>query len=189
MKTAFSFFLLSSLILATFSFSSCNKLKSQVAVPDIFLKSKDIVFDIPPTAAGSQQQSADQAFDINAEIAANNTSGFTLSASNVKSATVSKVSVDITSAVSTSNNFANFTAGGVGLYSNTAPTKITVAQADNNPDVYSTHLDLPINGSTDVAPMLKGSVITYIYGYTLRRATTVTLHVVIHVEYDIQLSL
>jgi hypothetical protein len=189
MKRALSLLLINALVVLSFTLSSCEKLKSQVSIPDVFLNSKDIVFDIPPAAAGSQQQSADVPFDINAEIAANNTSGVTLSASNVQSATVSKVSIDITSGVSTSNNFANFVAGGVGIYSNAAPTKVLVAQTDNNPDVYSTHLDLPMTGTTDVAPLLKGSVVTYIYGYTLRRVTTATLHVVIHVQYDIKLSL
>ncbi|HEY8690424.1 MAG TPA: hypothetical protein VIM07_14405 [Chitinophagaceae bacterium] len=172
-----------------FSFSSCDKLKSQVHLPDVFAKSKDIEFDIPPTAVGTQYQNADVSFDVNALLAANNTSGYTLSASNVKSATVSKVSVDITSTVSTSNNFANFVAGGLAIYSNAAPTQVNVAQVQNNPDVYSTHLDFTETGTTDISGLLKGSTITYLFGYTLRRPTTVTLHVVLHVEYDIQLSL
>lgn len=171
-----------------FSFSSCDKLKKQISIPDIFLNSKDIIFDIPPTAVGTQYQSADVNFDINSEISANNTSGVTLTAANIKSASVSKVSFDITSGSSTANNFANFTAGGLALYSNVAPAQLMVAQVANNPDVFATHLEMPLTGTNDVSSLLKGSVLTYIYGYTLRRATMATLHIVMHVQYDIQLS-
>jgi hypothetical protein len=75
------------------------------------------------------------------------------------------------------------------LYSNTAPAQLTVAQVMNNPDTYATHLEMPLSGTNDISTLLRGSTLTYLYGYTLRRATTATLHVVMHVEYDIKLSL
>ena len=150
---------------------------------------KDIIFDIPPSTAGFHSQSADVTFDLNAEISSGNSSGVSLSASNVKSATVSSVSVDITSGSNTANSFANFSDGGVALYSNVAPTQVSVAQVMNNPDVNSVHLEIPVTGTSDISSYLKGSVITYLYGYSLRRATTATLHAVMHVKYAITLGL
>ncbi len=153
---------------------------------DIFADSKDIPFDIPPTAVGSQLQSGDASFNGDSLIKAN-APGF--SASNIKSATVSKISLDITSGASVDNNFSNFSDGGVALYNNVAPDKLTVAQVMNNPAVYSTHLDVPLTGTSDLSAYVKGTLITYLYGYTLRKATTAPLHIVMHVQYKLGVGL
>jgi hypothetical protein len=185
-KVSRLFVVATSLATMSLSFSSCDKLKDAVGVKDIFATSKDIPFDIPPAAAGSQLQSADASFNVDSIIKAG-APGF--SANNIKSATVNSISVDITSGASVNNNFANFSDGGVAMYSNAAPTKVSVGQVLNNPDVYSTHMDIPITGTNDLTPYVKGSLITYLYGYTLRRATTTTLHVVMHVQYKLGVGL
>ncbi|HEY8690155.1 MAG TPA: hypothetical protein VIM07_13050 [Chitinophagaceae bacterium] len=162
-----------------------------IGIQDLLLNAKDIPITIPASAAGQQNATATVQFNLADEINKQNTSGYPLSASNIKSATVNAVSIDITSGASVNNNFANFTDGGVLLVSDAnanTQQKATLGQILGNPDAYTTHLDLPISGTTDLTEYLKGTNFTYTYAFLLRRATTATLQCVIHVKYDVKIQ-
>jgi hypothetical protein len=174
-----------------FTFSSCDKLKDLISPIDLVLKSKDIPITIPASAAGQQQAFASINFDLAAELAKSNTSSYTLKASNIKTAKLKSISIDIVGGGSVNNNFANFKDGGVyfGTNANANTTsKFLFAQVLNNPDVYSTHIDFIPQGNTDLKDHLMGTVFDYLYAYELRRPLTSALQAIIHIEYDIQIQ-
>jgi len=69
-------------------FTSCNKIKDMIGIQDLLLNAKDIPITIPASAAGQQNATATVQFNLADEINKQNTSGYPLSASNIKSATV-----------------------------------------------------------------------------------------------------
>jgi hypothetical protein len=192
MKKITTFLLITgSLIFISSTFTSCNKIKSLISPVDLILTSKDIPIAIPPSAAGQQVATSTIQFNLADEINNQNTSGYPLGISNLKSATVNAVSIDIVSGASTTNNFANFLDGGVLLISDAnanTQQKATLGEVLGNPDVYSTHLDIPISGTTDLTEYLKGTNFTYTYAYNLRRPITSALQCVIHVKYNLKMQ-
>lgn len=192
MKKITTFLLVTgSLLFIPSAFTSCDKIKDLISPIDLFLKSKDIPITIPPSAAGQQQAFASIDFDLAAEINKQNTSGYTLSVDKIQSAKINKVSIDILGGANQNNNFANFVDGGVLFGTNAnanTQAKLTLGQVLNNLDVYSTHLDIPIQGTTDLKEYLKGTKFDYVYAYLLRRPLTTALQAVIHVEYDINIQ-
>jgi hypothetical protein len=168
--------------------TSCNAVKDAIPPIDISLTSKDVPFDIAPSAAGQQSTTVVIPFDLANEIKLQNSSGINVDLSNIKTAKIKALSADITSGQSVTNNFANFQDASLSLATNASTAtqaKTVVGQVTGNPDVYTTHLEIPITGTTDLTEYLKGTNFTYTYSYLLRRATTATLHVVFHVQYEI----
>ena len=192
MKKITTFLLVTgSLLFIPSAFTSCDKIKSLISPFDLFLNSKDIPIAIPPSATGQQEATSTIQFNLADEINKQNTSGYPVGINNIKSATVNAVSIDIISGASINNNFANFTDGGVLLISDAnanTQQKATLGQVLGSPDVYSTHLEIPISGTTDLTEYLKGTNFTYTYAYNLRRPITTTLQCVIHLKYDIKMQ-
>lgn len=189
-KILFHLIILGCLISIPFPFSSCNKLKALINPFDIFLNSKDIPITIQPSAAGQQFATTTTQFNLADEINKQNTSGISVGLKNIKSATVDAVSMDITNP-SINNNFANVIDGGVLLSTDAnanTQQKATLGQVLGNPDVYSTHFEIPILGTNDLTEYLKGTNFTYTYAYNLRRAITTPLQCVIHVKYKVTMQ-
>ena len=192
MKKITTFLLVTgSLVFIPSTFTSCKKLKSLINPFDLYLKSKDIPISLPPSAAGQQFATSTIQFNLADEINKQNTSGYPVGINNIKSATVSEVSIDIISGGNINNNFANFMDGGVLLVSDAnanTQQKATLGQVLGNPDVYTTHMEIPVSGTTDLTEYLKGTNFTYTYAYNLRRPINTTLQCVIHVKYDIKIQ-
>jgi hypothetical protein len=186
-KTPLTFLCASLAAISIFS-TSCNAVKDAIPPIDISLTSRDVAFDVPASAAGQQSTTAIIAFDLANEIKLQNTSGVNVDVSNIKTAKIKALSADITSGQSTTNNFANFQDVSLSLATNASTAtqaKTVVGQVTGNPDVYTTHLEIPITGTTDLTEYIKGTSFTYTYSYLLRRATNAPLHVVFHVQYEI----
>jgi hypothetical protein len=192
MKKIISFAVTGLLLCIPFTFSSCDKLKELLnfKIQDNY----DVLIDIPPTPVGGGTTISTVPFNLKAEIDANNTSGKTVSLDNVEFINIKSVQIDIVSGATTSNNFANFTDGAVLISSNATATtqgRVSMVSFMDNPDVYSTHLEIPVTGASsgrDLKEYLKGTMIDYIYTYGLRRALTTTLHCKIHLNYEINIQ-
>lgn len=84
------------------------------------------------------------------------------------------------------NNWANFTAVGAKMKSNTQTTYIDMGQKSNIPDAYATELNLDVNTTVQAKDYLRGNVITYQLLGTNRRATTHDLHGTAYVSFTIE---
>jgi hypothetical protein len=84
------------------------------------------------------------------------------------------------------NNWANFTAIGAKMKSNTQTTYIDMGQKNNIPDSYSTELELDVNTTVQAKDYLRGNVVTYQLLGTNRRATTHDLHGTAYVSFTVQ---
>jgi hypothetical protein len=189
MKKIASVLVFGILLCIPFSFSSCDKLKELLnfKIEDNY----DVLIDIPPTAAPGGTTISTVPFNLKAEIDKNNTTGKTIDLSMLNLVTIKSVQIEIVSGANTGNSFANFTDGGILISSNATATtqgRVSMVSFMDNPDVFSTHLEVPVTGASsgkDFKEYLQGTSIDYIYTYVLRRALTTTLHCKIHLVYEL----
>ena len=172
-----SFLVSSTLVLAGFAvlaFNSCTKLAKNLQY-DLDMQTASVDITIPPyadtsiTVAGSQTTN----YNIDSFIKAN--TGNVLGVSNISSAKLKTCVLTLHGATQTLN-FANFKSCSGSLYSasNLDPYTVTIA---NNPDVYSTSLDLPVDPDKELKGYLANSnQFTYSLGGKLRRPTTDSIH-------------
>jgi len=133
-------------------------------------------------------------FRYNIDSLIRNKTSNALSASNIQKVTVTSVKLTIVNPDNT-NNFANFKYSALYFNSSVNNVSVLTAYVQNNPNVYSDTLNLPVGSSVDLKSYLYSSsssgpvTINYAFGGQLRSPTTKILTVAAHVTYDIKVSL
>ncbi|MEZ5047132.1 MAG: hypothetical protein R2831_09090 [Chitinophagaceae bacterium] len=186
MKKLF-FYSISMLSLASlFLLSSCSKIKDKLQT-NITMKNADIEFTIPiisstGTVSGGEENvlvNIDSLLKANnAEYAVNN-----IKSVHLKSCTISMVDGDA------NNNFSALEACNVSFHANTNTTDITLANVENNPDVESYNLSLPINTDIDFKDYFNATEFTYRFSGTARKTTTKEIHCKANIEYTLTVGL
>ena len=161
---------------AMFSMSSCTKLAKNLQY-DLDMQTATVDITIPPcldtTVAVAGTQSAN--YNIDSFIKANTAN--VLGVSNITSAKIQSCVLEIQqTSTSEFNNFANFKSVSASLHTDKNLTPYTL-KIDNNPDVYSLSLSVPVDPNAELKGYLNnGNMFTYTLGGSLRRKTTDTIH-------------
>lgn len=168
--------------------NSCNKVTEQLAQA-IGWDGVDVTIDVPPVTDTMLHGSIGTGtFTYNIDSMVNAASKGLLSLKNVskfnfKSCTLTILNPDA------DNNFQNFQLAQAVFFTNANATSTNMGEIDNNPDVYAASLNVPVNTTTNLKSYLPASgpiVVTYVMGGKFRKVTTTTLHVNVHVTYNIQ---
>jgi hypothetical protein len=164
---------------------SCNKVKDAISI-NIPTQTVTADFTIDPQPVGTQQLAAFQ-FGINLDslIKIQNSS---LGLGNIKSAKVKSITLTLSNATQ-ADNFAVVSACEAGLTSNSNNTYKVFASLTNNPDAFSTTLDIPVNQDVDLKDYFNATAFYYKVSATTRRATSTTLQAKATVKLDVTVGL
>ncbi len=174
-----SVFLKSSLAIAClglFTLNSCTKLAKNLQY-DLDMQTATVDLVIPPYPDTTVLVSGSEVvtYNIDSFIKANTAN--VLGVKNITSAKLSSCKLEIVPALTTpANNFQNFKTVSASFFTdgNKTPYTLTVP---NNPNLYATTLNLPVDTKSDLVGYLSGgNKFTYTIGGTLRKAITDTVH-------------
>ncbi len=167
-----SFFALSCITML--GMNSCSKLANNLKY-DLNMQTATVNFTIPPCSNTSISLAGSETnyYNIDSFIKAN-TMG-TMGVANISSAKIQSCSITLLDP-KPNLNFANFRTCSGGFYSDgyTTPYDVSIT---NNPDVYATTLELPVDTSADLKGYLTNAhKFTYTLSGNLRRPTTDSIH-------------
>lgn len=173
-----------------FSFYSCNKI-AQVLAQGITWTGIDETITVPiVTDTTSHVSMGTGSFSYNLDSLIKNKTNNALGLSNVDTFEFTSCTLTITNPDS-NNNFQNFQYAQATFSTNANTAAATIGEVDNNPDTYAATLSLPVNSSVNMKSYLNPIGITTINYYLtgkLRKATTTTLTVQVHVAYYIHVK-
>ncbi len=171
-------------------FTSCSKIKDAVAVPATFTWSAmDVTLNVPVvTDLSSHDVMGSGTFSYNLDSFIKKQTGDVYGINNIDefrfhSCTLTMLNPDA------DNNFGNFETAKASFYTNVNNTAATIGQIDNNPSSYAGVLSIPINNTSNMKSYIPSSgpiTIYYSLGGKMRKVTTKTLNVQVHIEYDIK---
>ncbi len=192
MRKLFKSFAFTTAILSTmFLTQSCSK---GSLGQDVTWKGNDVTASVPivpDTTLHSSMSSGTFTYNLDSMIKAETKNAFNIT--NIGKVTLKSCTVTIMNPDS-ANNFANFQQCNLSFYSNKNATPANIASISNNPDVYATVLNIPVDNTVDLKSYLYSSTSTtattvnYVWGGKLRRATTKSLTIMVHVEYTIHVQ-
>lgn len=185
MKKFKLFSVLAVIAVASVGLHSCSKI-AQALQYDIPLQTGSVTIVIPPTPADSGYASGTASNTINIDSVIKANTSNTLGVSNVTSLKLTSATMLIQNPDS-ADNFQNFSSCTASFYtnSNTTPYQVTIA---NNPNVYESTLNLPIDSTVELKSYINGNQFTYSAGGNLRTSTTKSLTCTISFTFDIHVQ-
>lgn len=150
---------------------SCTKLVNNLQ-RDLEMETTTVEMVIPPVdTTVAFTGAATNYYNVDSFIKASTAN--VLGINNITSAKIASCQITIDNP-STANNFANFKSCSASFHTNAKTDPYTVSVA-NNPDVYATSLNLPVDTSADIRTYFNGNQFSYSLNGALRRATTDSL--------------
>ena len=162
-------------------YSSCSKIAALIRAQAISFTATDLTFNIPvttDTATVTSIGSGTFTYNIDSLIRAQTANQLGLA--NIDTFTLTSCTLTVQNP-DDNNNVANFESA----------NPANMGSISNNPDVYGTTLNVPVNASVNLTTYVSPSgVTTFNYSVTgkARRATTKVLNVAMHVTYNIHVS-
>ena len=170
---------------ATLGIQSCSKVASLLSY-NLALQTVDVVLHVPPVADTLDHTAfatAAVAFNVDSFIKAN--TGNTLSASNISSAKVVKCQLAIQNPT-TDDNFADFSKFDFAFSSDNVTAGTVIATVTDNPDSYADTYTMPVDSTKELSGYLHGTQFIYTLGGKLRRSTTDTVNVLVHLQLNVK---
>lgn len=190
MKKTYLLYVLA-VVLSGVAFSSCNKVAKVLATATDVSWSTDVTINVDPQSDTTVSASVGNgSFTYNLDSLLKNKTSNAMGLSNIDTFRITACSVTIQNP-NADNNFANFESASLNFSTNYNTTNTNMGGITNNPNSYAETLTLPVNSSvnlkTYIAPL--GST-TFMYSLTgkLRKATTASLTLNVHLDYDIHVT-
>lgn len=165
---------------------SCDKLKELAKAK--FNMVNDTVEIIIPASGSSLTYSKSESFKLNLDslVKAQN---IDLSQENIKSFKLNSAEVSLLNA-DTANNFANIQSCTISFYTNVNMTATQIGNLANNPNVYATTLNIPVDQTVDLKEYVKtANTFYYSVAGSLRVKTSKDLKMKIKVNYSVEAGL
>ena len=178
------------IVCSAVAFNSCSKIADAIA-QSFTWQGIDVIIDVPASSdTGSYATIGTGSFvyDFDSLIKDKTANQFGLK--NIKSFTFKSCTLTILDP-DTLNNFANFRQAKASFSTSTNPTTTVLGEVTNNPDVYATSLNLPINNTTNIKSYLPSSgKVTLMYDLSgqIRKPVTRTIKVQAQINYTIQVA-
>ena len=171
--------------------SSCNKIKSKIALPTTISWSYEMTMTVPPEGDTTVAHSVSNGgFSYNLDSMIKKNTSNLLSLSNIDTFEVTGCTLTINNP-DANNNFQNFQMASLSFSTNYNGTKTSMGEIDDNPNTYASTLTVPVNSSVNlknyIAPAGTTSINYEMMG-KLRKATTDSLSVTVHVDYNIHVT-
>jgi len=172
-------------------YSSCSKIAALIRAQAISFTATDLTFNIPvttDTATVTSIGSGTFTYNIDSLIRAQTANQLGLA--NIDTFTLTSCTLTVQNP-DDNNNVANFESAAGSFYTSANANPANMGSISNNPDVYGTTLNVPVNASVNLTTYVSPSgVTTFNYSVTgkARRATTKVLNVAMHVTYNIHVS-
>jgi len=169
------------------AFQSCTKLANNLLY-ELPMQTASVNITIPATMADSTVDidlgSATTNYNVDSFIKAS--TGNVLGVNNITSAKIKTILLTLQNPDSV-NNFSDFKSARASVTSSSNSTPFTV-NLENNPDIYTPTLSLPVDTSVDLKSYLNSSSFTYKVGGRMRRSTTTALHCIVQFSYVVKVK-
>ena len=175
-----------------FVFSSCNKVASVLATATgISWSGVDMTIAVPAESDTTVPANVGTGtFSYNLDSLIKSQTNKLLKLSNIDTFEIIGCLLTITNP-DANNNFANFETAQLSFSTRYNSTVVNMGEIDNNPDSYATTLSVPVNKTvnlkTYISP-LGNTTFNYSLFGKLRRATTASLTVNVHLDYYIHVT-